>query len=184
MQDRISSQDEAAVVVAAQTGSADDFARLVELYDQRLLYFVRRLMGEEAGAYDILQIVWLSVYRRLGKLRSPEAFRAWVYRIAHDCTVSELRRRGKRLEVSMDAQPESVLTEDRTDETGFEQIELVHRGLQELSFEHLRVLALKFLEDMTIEQIAEVIGIESGTVKSRLHYAKSALRRWIEAQIS
>ena len=175
-------QDEATIIRAAQAGSVEAFNRLVEIYDRRLLYFVRKLMGDEQGAFDVLQFVWLSVHRRLLLLRSPDAFRPWVYRIAHDCAVTELRKRGKRLEVSIDSQPEAELEDSPSDTFVFDQIELVHRGLTELSFEHCRVLTLKFLEDMSIEQIAEIIGTQIGTVKSRLHYAKAALRCWIEGQ--
>jgi RNA polymerase sigma-70 factor (ECF subfamily) len=66
------------------------------------------------------------------------------------------------------------------DEAAFENAELVHLALHGLSVDHRRALTLRFLEDMTIEEIAEVIGCRSGTVKSRLHYAKIALRRRIE----
>lgn len=182
MSDQNNSQDEVTIIRAAQAGDTESFARLVELYDRRLLYFVCRLLGDEEGAFDVLQVVWLSVFRRLAKLRSPDAFRPWIYRIAHDCTVTELRRRGNRLELSIDTQLEPDFAENLSGESFLEQIELVHRGLQELSFEHRRVLTLKFLEDMSIEQIADVIGAPAGTVKSRLYYAKSAFRHWIEAQ--
>ena len=177
-------QNEVANIRAAQAGSTEAFTRLVEIYDRRLLYFVRRLMSDEQGAFDVLQFVWLSVFRRINKLRSPDAFRPWVYRIAHDCAVSELRRRGKRLEVSLDSQREPLPDERPSDEHVFDQIELVYRGLNELSFEHRRVLTLTFLEDMSVEQTAEIIGSQPGTVKSRLHYAKTALRLWIEDQES
>jgi RNA polymerase sigma-70 factor (ECF subfamily) len=66
------------------------------------------------------------------------------------------------------------------DEVHFDNAELVHAGLQALSVDHRRVLTLRFIEDMTIEEIAAVIGCSAGTVKSRLHYAKLALRRQIE----
>jgi RNA polymerase sigma-70 factor (ECF subfamily) len=62
----------------------------------------------------------------------------------------------------------------------FDNAELVHRALEDLSVDHRRVLALRFLEEMSIEEIAEVVGCSAGTVKSRLHYAKLALRRRIE----
>ena len=62
----------------------------------------------------------------------------------------------------------------------FESAELVHAALAGLSIDHRRVLTLRFLEDMSIEDIAEVVSCSAGTVKSRLHYAKGALRRRIE----
>ena len=184
MSTQSTNQSEETLIRAAQAGGRGAFSQLVERYDRRLLYFVRRLMRDEQGAFDVLQVIWLSVHRRIRNLRSPDAFRPWVYRIAHDCAVTELRRRGKRLEVSIDSQTETLPHEKPSEDYVFDQIELVHRGLKELSFEHRRVLTLKFLEDMSIEQIAEVVGAQPGTVKSRLHYAKAALRCWIEDQES
>ena len=184
MSDKSEFDTEKQVILAVQQGVGESFTKLVDLYDKRLLYFVRRLMGDEGHAQDVMQIVWLTVYRHIDSLRIPEAFRAWVYRIAHDQAVTELRRRGNRIEVSIESQPVAILAEDhQSDESVFEHYELVHRGLRELSFEHRRVLTLKFLEDMSIDQIAEVIQTQPGTVKSRLYYAKSELRHWIEAQL-
>ncbi len=74
------------------------------------------------------------------------------------------------------AGPPDAAVEDAT----FDDAELVHAALVGLSVDHRRVLTLRFLEDMPIEEIAEVVGCAPGTVKSRLHYAKLALRRRIE----
>ncbi|MGE5138578.1 MAG: RNA polymerase sigma factor [Rudaea sp.] len=63
------------------------------------------------------------------------------------------------------------------DAAAFDSAELVYAALRNLSVDHRRVLTLRFLEDMSIEEIGEVVGLSSGTVKSRLHYAKHALRR-------
>ena len=75
-----------------------------------------------------------------------------------------------------------VVSDASVDDAAFENAELVHQAnCTGLSVDHRRVLTLRFLEDMTIEEIAEVVGCSPGTVKSRLHYAKLALRRRIEA---
>ena len=168
------------MVVLAQQGDRDAFCRLVDLYDKRLLYFVRRIVGETDEALDILQAVWLTVHRGLRKLKSQYAFRVWVYRIAHAQAVSELRRKSKRPVLIEDI--ETIQTPDTTsvENEVFDNAELVHVALQDLSVDHRRVLTLRFLEDMTNDEIAEVVGCSSGTIKSRLHYAKNALRRRIK----
>src|SRR5688572_4471365 len=84
--------EEALLVLRAQQGDGQAFRALVELYDQRLLYFIRRVLDESDEAFDVLQEVWLQVHRNLRRLRSPRAFRVWLYRIAHDQTMSALRR--------------------------------------------------------------------------------------------
>lgn len=87
--------DEARLVLAAQRGERSAFAGLVELYDRRLLYFTHRLLGNHATAMDVMQEVWLAAYRHLARLRDAQAFRTWIYRLAHDRAVTELRRQGK-----------------------------------------------------------------------------------------
>ena len=180
MPDDLERIEERLTVLLAQEGDREAFGRLMDRYDRRLLYFVQRILGETDGALDLLQSVWLIVHRRLRKLRSPEAFRVWLYQIAHDQAVTELRRKTKRPlpfeeSVEFGSTDATIL-----DETAFENAELVHAALRDLSVDHRRVLTLRFLEEMSIEEIAEVVGCAAGTVKSRLHYAKVALRRRIE----
>lgn len=172
--------EERLTVLLAQQGDREAFGLLVDLYDKRLLYFVRRILGECDGALDVLQLVWLTVHRKLWKLQSAAAFRVWIYRIAHDHAVTELRRKSKR-PIQFDEipanQPAGPANEN---DSAFDNAELVHAALLDLTVDHRRVLTLRFLEDMPIEEIAEVVGCNPGTVKSRLHYAKAALRRRIE----
>lgn len=171
---------ERVTILLAQQGHREALSVLIDSYDQRLLYFVRRILGETDGALDILQSVWLTVHRKLGKLKSPDAFRVWLYRIAHDLTVTELRGKSKRPISVEDVESSQIEDDPNVRESAFENAELVHIGMQSLSVDHRRVLTLRFLEDMTIEEIAEVVGSTSGTIKSRLHYAKAALRQRIE----
>jgi RNA polymerase sigma-70 factor, ECF subfamily len=172
------SADEGKTVLLAQAGDREALARLIDRYDRRLLYFIRRILGEHEGAFDVLQTVWLTVHRKLNSLRSPSAFRIWLFRIAHDHAVGALRKK-TRQPVSMEAL--DLCDDDETlAEPTFDNAEMVHLGLQRLSVDHRRILTLRFLEDMKVDEIAEVLGCATGTVKSRLHYAKLALRRQIE----
>jgi RNA polymerase sigma-70 factor (ECF subfamily) len=172
--------EERLTVLRAQQGDREAFHKLVDWYDRRLLYFIRRMLGETDGALDVLQSVWLIVHRRLRKLQSTAAFRVWLYRLAHDQAVTELRRKARRplpFEETDNCQPLNAAGDE---EEAFDNAELVHVALNDLSIDHRRVLTLRFLEDMPVEEIAEVVGCSPGTVKSRLHYAKRALRRRIE----
>ena len=164
-------------VIRAQGGDTDAFRRLVELYERRLLYFIRRISGAGDWGLDVLQDVWLAVFRRLNTLRSPAAFKTWVYQIAHDKAIDLLRRQHRESELVLTMEPE-VETDDANE--AFENAELVHRALEGLSLAHREVLTLRFLEDLEISEIAEVIRCSVGTAKSRLHYAKKALERKLE----
>lgn len=166
-------------VILAMHGDGAAFRTLVDLYDRRLLYFIRRVLGNSEDVFDVLQSVWLMVHRNLRKLQSPSAFRVWLYRIAHAQTVSVLRKKSGLPPVTEDPEQHEVF-EEPAHEMAFDNAELVHTALEALSVDHRRVLTLRFLEDMDIAEISEVLECSQGTVKSRLYYAREALRRRIE----
>jgi RNA polymerase sigma-70 factor (ECF subfamily) len=176
--DEYQHSEEAVIVLLAQQGDGEAFRTLVELYDRRLLYFIRRILDETEEAFDVLQEVWLRVHRNLRNLRSPRAFRVWLYRIAHDQTISALRR--SRREIPVEESPLDEVPDVNLTDSIFDTADLVHAALRSVSVDHRRVLTLRFLENMSIEEIANVLDCSAGTVKSRLHYAKAALGRRIE----
>lgn len=176
--DESQKSEEAVLVLLAQQGDREAFRALVELYDRRLLYFIRRILDETEEAFDVLQETWLHVHRNLPKLRSPRAFRIWIYRIAHDQTVSVLRR--TRRAMPLEDLPTGELPDENLPDSVFDAADVVHSALGALTVDHRRVLTLRFLEDLSIEDIASVLQCSTGTVKSRLHYAKAALGRQIK----
>jgi RNA polymerase sigma-70 factor (ECF subfamily) len=170
------------LVLRAQRGGAEAFRALVDRYEHPLLYFIRRIVGRRDRALDALQEVWLTVFRRIRGLRCPGAFRVWLYKIAHDKAVDLVRRQYReeeRQEEALEVRGEnSVVANDEP--ALVENAELVHRALEALSLKHREVLTLRFLEDLSLEEIAHVLTCQLGTVKSRLHYAKQALRRKVK----
>jgi RNA polymerase sigma-70 factor, ECF subfamily len=169
---------ETVLVLRCQAGDEAAFAELVERYQPRLRYYLRKMLREVHSAEDALQDVWLAVFRAVSRLADVGAFRAWLYRIARDRALSELRKRRPP------SQPleEGDWTDKRAEEREFtaEDVERVHAALDELVAEHREVLVLRYVETMTYEEIAQVVGCQVGTVRSRLHYAKRALRDVLE----
>src|SRR5687768_5473884 len=84
--------DEASLVLRARDGVTAAFRVLIDRYDRRLLYYVLRFLHDADRALDVLQDVWLTAFRKLAALRAPEAFRVWLYQIAHDRVVDHLRK--------------------------------------------------------------------------------------------
>ncbi len=172
------------LVLRAQSRDAGAFQQLVVNYERRLLYYVHRLLGSEVDRSDVLQEIWLKVFLGIGALRAPQAFRVWLYKIAHDVAISQLRKNSRR-------EPTTPLADVQADDAAspsdwnelelLEHADLVHDALGKLSLPHREVLTLRFLEDLELAEIAEIVGCNVGTVKSRLHYAKSALRTLLEA---
>ena len=165
-------------ILRCQTGDDAAFELLVERYQGPLRYYIRRLIGDSHAAEDVLQNVWMTVIRELPKLRDRRSFAVWVYRIARSKAFRQLKRKGhlpiptEDMEVEADAKEEGHFSP--------EEAAVVHQCLGNLPFQHREVLMLRFFEQMSYEQIAGVVGCRVGTVRSRLHYAKHALRREIE----
>jgi RNA polymerase sigma-70 factor (ECF subfamily) len=115
------------------------------------------------------------VYIHLTHLRSIRSFRSWLYRIAHDHAVRELRTL-KRQPLSFDATSSTSIAPDNRLSFVAEEAEVIHCLLDHLPDDQREVLVLHFLEDMSYEEIAKAVGCPVGTVRSRIHYGKLALR--------
>jgi len=168
------------LVLRCRRGDASAWRELIGRWERRLFYYVRRLVGCERDAWDVLQQTWLAAYRAMPSLQEPRALRAWLYRIAHRQAVSHLRRTGAMPDAS--AEPLDALADVPDDEIAFpaEAAERVHAGLSKLALAHREVLTLHFLEGMSVAEIAAVLDVPAGTVKSRLFHAKRALRAALE----
>ncbi len=169
---------EQTLVIRSQGGDEAAFTELVQVYDRRLRYFIGRLVGPEGDFEDILQEVWLDTYRYLPRLRSPKAFRVWLYRITRD-KVNLYFRKAYQSEISLaDVEIEDECSADPV--FLVEETEQIERCLNEITPEHREVLILRFVEDMSYDEIAQMLDCQLGTVRSRIHYAKRALRRVME----
>jgi RNA polymerase sigma-70 factor (ECF subfamily) len=168
------------LVLRCQTGDRAAFGELVERFAARLRYYVRALLVAErqADLEDVLQEVWLDVHRSIPTLTDPGALAAWLYRVARNRTVRHLRKRVTPTRPIEDALAEAE--QDRGGDFSIEDAEAIHLALEALAPEHREVLVLRFLEEMSYEGIATVTGAPVGTVRSRIHYAKLALRRVLE----
>jgi RNA polymerase sigma-70 factor (ECF subfamily) len=169
------------LVVRLQAGDEAAFVELAEQYSPRLRYYLRKMLGDPDGADDALQEVWLDVFRGASQLADPAAFPAWIYRIARDRACRELRRVSRSPRELGDEEPLEASTDNET-EFSPEDAARIHAALDELPPEQREALVLRFLESMSYEAIADVVGCPVGTVRSRIHYAKRALRRLLEQE--
>ncbi len=181
MNDRTDRIYEQVLVVRCQAGDERAFEELVALYSPRLRYYARKMLGHAQLTEDVLQEVWLDVYRTVPRLAHVAAFPAWIYRIVRDHTNRQLRKQNRAMRPLVDEQEIADPAQNgRADEFTAEDAQRVHAALDELPPEQREVLVLRFLEEMTYEDIARVVECPPGTVRSRIHYAKRALRRLLE----
>lgn len=169
---------ERVLVLRCQTGDEAAFEEIVRAYHPRLRNFVRRMLDDDHAADDLLQEIWFDVFRNIGRLCELGAFRAWLYRIARDRVYRLLRRKGVPTQPLDDVEIVAAVNEEPID------VSALHESLRHLPPAQREVLLLRFSDELSYEQIATAVGCDVGTVRSRLHYAKSALRRSIERNSS
>jgi RNA polymerase sigma-70 factor (ECF subfamily) len=185
------STEEAALVADLKAGSEDAFSILIAQYHQPLYSLIARSLTDPADAADITQEVFIKVFRSIRGFHGESSLRTWLYRIAvHEA--SNQRRwwsRHKKQELTIDSSVEStddgmtlMATLADSGDSPFDhaaQSELRHRvedALQQIPEVFRTVVVLREIEGFTYEEIAEILSVNIGTVKSRLTRGRSALR--------
>ena len=165
------------LAVRCQLGEAAGFDALIERWHQPVWQYVRRLVEDDEAAADTSQDVWLRVVRALPGLRDPSRLRAWLFGIARRAVMDRLRRRYAEPELtSLDA-VDGAETDDDLPEVTDEDLGRMHDALARLPLTERDVLVLFYLQELTVSQLADVLDVPVGTVKSRLFRARQLLRR-------
>jgi RNA polymerase sigma-70 factor (ECF subfamily) len=162
-------------------GDTAAFGRLVQTYQDRLYNSLLRVLGSADDAADIAQDAFVQAYVKLDSFRGGSAFYTWLYRIAFNLAMSQRRRQHYAASLDqmksligsepMDGQPTAdagVLAQERAD--------LVHAALTELSMEHRQILVLREIDGCRYDEIAEILDLPVGTVRSRLFRARLEMR--------
>jgi RNA polymerase sigma-70 factor, ECF subfamily len=163
------------LVTQCQRGDPDAFGGIVAMWERPLFYYLRRLAPSEADTWDLLQETWLKVFKALPTLRDARTLPAFLYTTARNTAISRLRLRSNE-------EPNGQLREPSSCDyafVAFEDAEQVHHALDQLPLPQREAVTLYFLEDLSIEEIAGVLSVPVGTIKSRLHYAKQNIRKII-----
>jgi RNA polymerase sigma-70 factor (ECF subfamily) len=170
-------------VLRAQSGDREALDELLKAVQEPLYRYIFRLVGERTLAEDILQEVFIRIYRKLRWLREPELFRPWAYRIASREAFKHLKRERRWREEVRDASTlEAVPAQSPEESYAREMIEHLPSLIERVSPASRAVLILHYLHEMPLAEVAAVLGIALGTVKSRLAYGLESLRSAIRAQ--
>jgi RNA polymerase sigma factor (sigma-70 family) len=167
------SPDDELLAVRCQLGEPAAFDDLIARWHGPLWGFVRRLTGEDDAAREILQDVWLRVLRGIPRLRDGSRLRAWLFGIARRAVMDRLRdqyARSPAADVDVDEIPTDMTADD------FDDQEALERALQRLPLVEREAVTLFYLQELSLNEIAEALKVPVGTVKSRLFRARRLLR--------
>lgn len=171
-------------VPQAKAGEPEAWSTLFRRYQLPLYVYVFELVRDEQASLDIVQETFIAAVRHIGSLREESKFGGWLFGIAHQKCI-QLWHKQRRAEVLRDEIAEAPPDlEDSPDEMLIrrEQETELMKLINQLPVPQRSVVLLRFVEDFSLEQIAEITETSVGTVKSRLHYAKRALRKILEEE--
>ena len=196
VRDRLRLMDDAGVVTSFLAGEERAFDELVDRYQTRLVNFIYRTVGDRERAEDLVQEVFIRVYRHLHRFDRSKKFSTWVYTIASNLAKNELRNRSRNPLVLFQTVRKNWQDEDRP--LQFEDPssrpddmyrkrhlrEVVEQSVAKLPEHHRSVFVLRELEGKSYDEIAEITGCNLGTVKSRLNRARTSfaelVQPWLE----
>jgi len=180
-------QDDQAVVEAVLNGQQHRYAELVDRYQTQIVNYVCRMLGNYEDAVDLSQDVFLKAYSALGSYRPQYPFPAWLFRIARNAAIDEIRKR--RLQtVSLDApmefedgsaarEVESSGLDPQDAYLGVEFAGRVSDAIDQLPEKYREPIVLRHAAELSYEEIAEALELPIGTVKTRIFRARDALRQ-------
>src|SRR5256885_7854488 len=178
-----------ALLEATRTGDHDAFAELVSRYRNQITSYIYRMTNDYDGAVDLAQETFMRVYRAASRYQTTHAFSTYIYRIATNLAISELRKRKRRRLVSLTGlltggEGEEVRDFDAPDErplpdanlVNTEQRRVVKKAISTLPEKYRAPLVLRDVEGKSYDEIAAILQTSEGTVKSRINRARNFLR--------
>ena len=169
--------EEADLIARSAGGDLDAYDRLVGLYQDRVYQVAYRITGNREDAWDAAQETFLSAFRSLPRFRGASAFSTWVHRIAANAALDLIRRRPTHPLVSLEDVTVSAGDDPAETATRSELQRRIHRAITTLPADQRVVVVLRDVQGLSYEEIAGVLRLPLGTVRSRLSRAREALRR-------
>lgn len=179
------------LVGLARGGDEEAFGELVKAFHSRVYGVIYRMVNNAEDARELAQQAWVKAWQRLGSYKGDAQFFTWMYRIAVNAVLDEARRAARRKEVSLDETPEREPRPavewqppgDERPDRGMEREEVwrsFEAALQKLSPEHRAALILREVEGLSYREIGEAMRCRTGTVMSRIFYARREMQRMLK----
>jgi len=164
------------LVLKCQQGDRDAFDELVSRWQKRFWHYVYQVTGSETVAWDIVQEAWIGIIKGIRKLDDVAVFPRWAFRILNNKCADWLRKKHlhSQLDNGLLKQAQNKLNKGKQSD---ERVDSLQTAIEKLSPECRALLTLRYREDFDISQIAEILAVPEGTVKSRLHRTVEKLRQ-------
>ncbi len=170
------------LVMRTQDGDASAWRTLVGIWEKRLYRHARRLTGHHEAARDVTQEAWLAMLRGISRLDDPARFRPWAYRIVTNKAADWTRRQQRRRKLLASVQEEAARdAQDKPAANGGPLTDL-REAIQQLPSDRRALISMLYVDGMSLEEIADVLRIPVGTVKSRLFSVRQELKAIIEGK--
>ena len=172
------------IIRSVLRGNVNDFEKLVTAYEKNVYSLALRMIGDPEDAADMTQETFIKAYRSLSSFRGDSKFSSWLYRIASNVCLDFLRSRSRHPQVSLSSSDEDGRTAfelpdmSRNPEEQLMKklsMEAVRRGLEQLPEQQRQILVLRELGGLSYAELARILGLEEGTVKSRIFRARKRL---------
>ena len=181
--------EEHALIRQVQRGDHEAFAQLVKIHENHVYNLCLRMSGNAEDAKDLAQESFLKAWRGIGFYKFEASFSTWLYRLTSNVCIDFLRRQKRRPSVSLTMEDDETSTELEIEDTApspeetilhQERTDAVAAAMKQLDEEFRMVLTLRVIQDLPYEEIADILDIKVGTVKSRLARARLKLKKLLE----
>ncbi len=171
-------KDQEKIIARARRGDADAFEQLVAAYRDQVFRLALRMCGSEADADEVAQEAFLSAWKALPNFRGESQFSTWLYQLTTHAAIDLMRREKRQIAAAditeVSAADPAPSPQQQAEQS--EQREIVRDAILQLAPEQREVVVLRFMEELSYEEIGAVLKLPSGTVKSRLNRAKAQLK--------
>ncbi len=165
------------LVLRCQDGDSDAIEELVGRWQHRLWRHAWHLTGKEDAAWDVVQEVWIALVRGIHRLDDPARFRHWAYRLVTHKGADWVRRQQRQRKLA-DAASRQI--EEAAEPSIPDRVDALRQAFGRLPLDCRAILSLRYLQDVGLAEIARILEVPEGTVKSRLHHARTQLKRALE----
>jgi RNA polymerase sigma-70 factor (ECF subfamily) len=178
----LTASDDVLFIEQARKGDHAAFGELVKRYQRRAYAVAYGLVGNRDDALELAQESFVKAYRAMGRFNTDRPFYPWLHRIVRNTCLNHIKKRSRRGEFSLDgmmADGRDFATDERgpAESAGADELRRgLSRAMQRLSAPHREILTLRHVDELSYEEIAQVLEVPKGTVMSRLHAARRSLR--------